>query len=312
MKFLSEDLWPSIRRLADEPGRKYVAVPYVSVEAAKRLRLKKGDVLVTRFDDENIKNGRVSPAEILKYLRREVEVHHWDSLHAKVYVSNRRAIVGSANVSASSEERLTEAGVVSTDRKFVATARRFVEGLRGQAVGPDWATQKLSLYRPPKGLPGRTGTSRRKRSGMWVVNVRLRDRTPEAERAAGKALKRAERTLKEPDKFSLDDVDYSVDWKVMPGDWVVQHVHDGRDKYFEAPARVSTVERYLSLRKAQHQVVVLESRKHSRTRKPKAVIAALRKSGVDYKVPKQFRQIKRDLVRRTLFSIWPNVSETAD
>ena len=83
-----------IRRIPDDPGRHYVAVPYLSGDATRRLNLQQGDILVTCFDDQNIKSGAVSPAEVLKYLRRGVEVHHCSDLHAKVYVSGRRAVVG--------------------------------------------------------------------------------------------------------------------------------------------------------------------------------------------------------------------------
>ena len=127
MRFHAEKLWSSIHRVPSDPGKHWVAVPYVSQGAAQRLPLRKGDVLITRFDDRTIRSGQTDPREILKYLHREVEVHHCAELHAKVYVSARRSVICSANLSGNSEVSLKEAGVVSTEAAII---REVASGIR--------------------------------------------------------------------------------------------------------------------------------------------------------------------------------------
>src|SRR5262245_39297241 len=50
LTFLSNDIWPRLRKLARSRGRAVVAVPFLGTGAANRLALRRGDVLVTKFD----------------------------------------------------------------------------------------------------------------------------------------------------------------------------------------------------------------------------------------------------------------------
>src|SRR6266567_7372820 len=106
-EFISARIWPRLRRLAKTRRRRgYVAVPFLGTGAAKRLPLKRGDVLITKFDLATVRAGQVNPSEVVAFIKRGVEVHSVANLHAKVYVFGRVAFVGSANVSASSEDSL--------------------------------------------------------------------------------------------------------------------------------------------------------------------------------------------------------------
>jgi hypothetical protein len=90
MKVVGIHTW-AIKRVARDKGQHWVAVPYVSPGAAKRLPLKRGDVLITRFDDATIMAGQTDPTEIARYIRKGVKVHNEPWLHAKVYVAPKRA-----------------------------------------------------------------------------------------------------------------------------------------------------------------------------------------------------------------------------
>jgi hypothetical protein len=96
--------------------------------------LRRGDVLVTKFDAASIRSGLVNPREIVTFIKRGVEVHSVSNLHAKVYVFGRIAVVGSANVSASSELQLVEGACEIHVSSVVSQCRGFVLSLRGEIV----------------------------------------------------------------------------------------------------------------------------------------------------------------------------------
>ena len=304
----TDRLWMSIKRVARDHGRHWVAVPYVSQGAARRLPLRKGDVLITRFDDRTIASGQTDPREILKYLRSEVEVHNCVNLHAKVYVSDIRAVVGSANLSRNSEEWLREAGTESSEPKYLSTAKAFVESLRGEVIGVDFAKKKISLYRPPKG-EGRGKQNNPNGATLWVVNVEVeKELSREDSVAAEAARKKATFRLQDKKRFALENIRYSTDWQVKEGDYVVQNVVDGRMHYLEAPARANTVHRYRRGTRVQ-LMVVIEERKRLRTRTRRQLQRWMRGSGVTLRLPRKFRKVRNTAARRALFRLWPGVEE---
>jgi hypothetical protein len=133
--FISDEIWPRLRRLAKTKRRRaFVAVPFLGSGAAKRLPLRDRDILVTKFDAASVRADLVNPSEVVNFIKRGVEVHSVTNLHAKVYVFGRRAVVGSANVSSTSEHHLVEAACEFSDRKMVAMCREFVLALRGEIV----------------------------------------------------------------------------------------------------------------------------------------------------------------------------------
>src|SRR5262249_21814683 len=133
----TRDVWRRISALArtKRRGPAFVAVSYLGAGAADRLPLRTGDTLVTRFDDLAFKSGLVDPKEVVEYITRGVEVHAVANLHAKVFVLRDRALIGSTNVSDHSADRLIEAICETDSYRVVASAKRFVNSLRGDVIG---------------------------------------------------------------------------------------------------------------------------------------------------------------------------------
>lgn len=75
-------------------------MPFIGSGAAKRLPLRRGDVLITKFDETAVRTGHVNHKEIATWIKRGVEVHSVANLHAKVYVFGQTPFVGFANASA--------------------------------------------------------------------------------------------------------------------------------------------------------------------------------------------------------------------
>jgi hypothetical protein len=311
MKFVAMHTWAAIRRVARDKGQHWVAAPYISPGASKRLPLRRGDVLITRFDDAAIKAGQTDPTEIARYIRNGVEVHNEPWLHAKVYVSRKRAVICSANVSSNSEEGLMEAGLEVTNRRVIADARRFVQELRGSIIGLAFARSKIKLFRSggqarramalPKAPPGHS---------LWIVGLRTGDSTDEESAASHLSKIKAISRMKDKEAFRLDEFTFFPKWPAKVGDYVVQVVTDGRRSYIEAPAQITVIDRFAN-KYGDSLSVVVEMRKRVRTRSLAQLDAAVRPH-TSRRFPRveRFRKVRNDALRKAIMREWPKVTET--
>jgi hypothetical protein len=311
MNFVGLHTWTAIKRVARDKGGHWVAVPYVSPGAAKRLPLKRGDVLITRFDDATIMAGQTDPKEIVRYIRKGVEVHNEPWLHAKVYVSPKRAVICSANVSANSEDGLLEAGLEVANGKVVSDARRFVQELRGSIIGLAFARSKIKLFR--SGGQARRATALPKAPAghaLWIVHLKVTRHNEHEEAAARRAKTKAVSRMKDKEAFRLEDFTFFGKWPAQVGDYVVQTVRDGRRVHVEAPAQITVIEPFIDGRR--HSVaVVVEMRKHVRTRSLGQMDAAVRPD-TSKRYPRVYsiRKVRNDALRRSIIRQWPKVAET--
>lgn len=123
-ELLSSGLWPRIRKLGKEAKIKSAAVAYVTDD--RYLKFGKGDVLVTDASDEAIKAGQTSAQLLQGAFKRKATIVSIPGLHAKVYVFDNVAVIGSANLSKESERR-TEAALVTDQPTTVSSARSLIE-----------------------------------------------------------------------------------------------------------------------------------------------------------------------------------------
>lgn len=272
VKLLTATVWRQLTELARRRNRlpAAVAVPYLGGGATKRLPLRRGDILVTRFDDSAFAGGLVDPKEVVKYLRRGVEVHAVANLHAKVFVLGDTAVVGSTNVSTQSADQLIEAACESGEVRFVASAARFVRSMLGDVVGLEFARGKIPLYRPPRhpgrGVRGRKGP-RPQQSAMVAVMLSLIDYDESDTDAEQRGTEDARRRLQDPAHFAVEDFRWtsSVPPALKPGARVLRCTHIGKRKtVVEAPARVLSVRRYRSPSGTRRAMVFVEARKWAR------------------------------------------------
>jgi hypothetical protein len=267
-KLLTKTAWTRLGELARRKRRPpaEVAVPYLGRGAAKRLRLRKGDVLVTRFDDVAFKCGLVDPREVVRYLRRGVEVHAASNLHAKVFVFGNTAIVGSTNVSTHSAERLIEAACESRDSRFVASSAQFVRSLRGELIGLEFAKSKVPLYKPPT-VPARTVGRRRGRqpvqSPLIAVGLVRMPYDADDARAARSGAKAARARIKNRSQFRVADFKWSRTLGPLRKDVrIIQTIREGENRFVvEPPARILSIHKYKGRRAIQAIVFVEEPTK---------------------------------------------------
>ncbi|MFF2110635.1 phospholipase D family protein [Rhodococcus koreensis] len=120
--------WPHITRAIRTRGARYAAIGYLGPGAPALLPLRAGDVLVVNASKAAIRAHATSPAALAYYVNRGVRVLSSPTLHAKVIVTNTRAVIGSANASENST-LADDAVVITDDPEIVASVRKFIDGL---------------------------------------------------------------------------------------------------------------------------------------------------------------------------------------
>jgi phosphatidylserine/phosphatidylglycerophosphate/cardiolipin synthase-like enzyme len=233
--------WLRIHELADG-AKAHVAVPYLGKNAAALLPIAQGSVLVTRFTPDAVKSAQIDPREIVKFIERGVSVFNHDTLHAKVYVFAKRAIIGSANVSRHSES-LQEACIETTDVTAVKEARSFVKSLVSDLITPEYAKSLYDLY--PKdgerffGVPtGKASPKPQARSKVWVVPVINEEWSPEAQKADRAGSIQAKAELKDASRGKLSKLHWASKVPFEPNDWAIWRHARGSGFEFEPPCRI--------------------------------------------------------------------------
>src|SRR6266851_4416584 len=312
--FLSERVWSRIRELMKRrKGVRLVAVPFLGPHAAKQLPLRPGDVLITRFDDGTIKAGLVDPREVVKYIRRRVEVHAVANLHAKVFVIDSHAIVGSTNVSRLSESRLIEAACETSDARIVADCRRFIKGLRGEVVELEFAKSKVGLYKPPVFGGPHGGTKKRAvHSTLGAVMLRFVDLDPQDEKNETRGRIAAEEKLWNRSAFRVESFRWSGNPPVSlrRGSRVLRCIEQrNRSVLVDAPARVLLIRKYKSRRGTPRAFVFVEVSKRLKERSLKEVISRVPAARALRKLA-SYRQVHDLDLAVALTRLWPTVSES--
>ncbi len=152
--------WPHITRAIRTRGPRYAAVPYLGHLAPELLPLRSGDLLIVNASTAAIRAHATSPAVLAHYLSKGVRILSSSTLHAKVIVTNQRAVIGSPNASENSTFT-DEAVIISDDRQVVADSRAFINNIDETTavdqIFVDNAAREWAIGRavPIPGLTGR-------------------------------------------------------------------------------------------------------------------------------------------------------------
>jgi hypothetical protein len=120
--------WPHITRAIRTRGARYAAIGYLGQDAPELLPLRAGDLLVVNASKAAIRAHATSPAALTYYVERGVRVLSSPTLHAKVIVTNRWAVIGSANASENST-LADDAVIITDDPDIIASVRTFIDSL---------------------------------------------------------------------------------------------------------------------------------------------------------------------------------------
>lgn len=284
-KFISgeQNVWSSIKTLFGNGRRGYVAVAYIGQGASRRLKLKRGSILVTNASEAAVRGGQTSPSELLKFYKRGVQVFSQENLHAKVFVAGKVAIVGSANISNFSENILNEAVLITTETHAVKKARAFVDNLSLVApLGPALLHKLKSLYRPPK--VGAVHFNRQKKNGLWLVSLTSQDWDEKETQASNKGRPIARKRLANSSRFRIEEFCWS-------GKRVISKLKDRQElaqvvKGKDRKKRLHPIGRILHIQKFRTRygaaaIVFVET---SNSQRPKLLIQCRKKLGSSFQI----------------------------
>ncbi|MER6591210.1 phospholipase D-like domain-containing protein [Micromonospora purpureochromogenes] len=171
IRLIADDTWHGLESYLGQATRKRAAIAYVGSAAADLLGLVSGDLIIIDGSDAALGAGLVDPAVIGAWLAAGVEVRSLWGLHAKVmHLQGRRTrvVIGSANASAHSRDRLREAAVVTDDEGLCAQVIEQLDVWQADSdrIDAAWLTHARQVYRPPViASPPRAS---RRLSRLWV------------------------------------------------------------------------------------------------------------------------------------------------
>lgn len=236
--FIDSGFWGEVtKKVASSPGACTVAVAYFSKGSSQRLPLKKGSRLVVDASLPQVRSGQTCPAELLKLVKRGVEVYSMPQLHAKVFVIRNVAYVGSNNASANSEHRLQEAAIRTTHARVVSDARNFVIDLCKYRQTPEQLRELSKFYQPPKG-GGRNSDSDKASAQLPRVRiVRLKpvELSDEDELMQEKGERVAEKSRRFSDGYEVDSFRLTGKVALAVGEVVVQVLNEGDGRVMVSP-----------------------------------------------------------------------------
>jgi hypothetical protein len=176
---VGEGVWPAIRHALRGRRAPIAAVAYVT---ASDLPLKPGSILVCDAEEQTVRQGKTNPRVLGPMLKDGVRVFSMPGLHAKMLAGQDAAVVGSANLSNSSAERLIEAVAILPGSRHASAVRRQIELLISEAreLDPVEVKRLIGIYRPPP--PSSSSPTRR--STLWRVATWREDWTDEEVAAA--------------------------------------------------------------------------------------------------------------------------------
>ena len=121
-QFLTGDIWNEVNKLVRKRQTKIACIAYVT---STNLQLTTGDTLVCNASTFAIKFGETSAKILDTYFKRGVKIYSNQNLHSKLLLTNSFLVIGSANLSTSSAERLTESSVVTNNDILLSQAKAF-------------------------------------------------------------------------------------------------------------------------------------------------------------------------------------------
>lgn len=180
----------------------------------------------------NLRMGGTNPNEIIELQRRGVKTKHRDDLHAKVYIFDDSAIIGSSNASSNGlafqeGEGVSwrEANIFITDRRIVSEMKAWFADINNSAspvlskdlkiAGDAWSKRRSRNPIRARNLYEAASTNPKTLEGHQIyISITSEEASGDAEKAVEKHRKTA----------SFDDasrISYYENWRNIPEDIVI-------------------------------------------------------------------------------------------
>ena len=130
-QFLTGDIWKEVNKLLAQRQKKIACIAYVTSD---KLELSKGDTLICDASTFSIKFGETSAKTLEAYFKRGIKVYSNQQLHSKILLTDTFLVIGSANLSKSSAERLTESSIITDSDVLISQAKAFCHNLTEEST----------------------------------------------------------------------------------------------------------------------------------------------------------------------------------
>jgi hypothetical protein len=274
-------VWTRLTQLAKH-NKAFCAVPYFGTGGSNLLPLKRGSVLVVKFDRAAMRAGQTNPHDIIRLIENGVKVHACGNLHAKVFSFGTTSIVGSTNVSNFSSDKLIEACAEIRSPTFAKNCKAFVESLCGDLVELDYAEEMKKFYVPPKitvsSSPQKNTQRAPQHSNLWLVSL-MSVSWSEKDYAQEKAgLAKAEQNLDKDETSTIERFRWSggrLGEELSRGERVLMSTKlDNGKVLLSPPGRVLNIKKYRVGGK-RRAIIYLAIPANKRRRNQKSFLSAL-------------------------------------
>jgi hypothetical protein len=175
LRILSHGLWAELKTASLRAPQRKAAVAYVTKDL---VGFRRGDVLVTDASEGAIRSGETDAKLLLRLHRKGVRIYRCPRLHAKVLLLGDVAVIGSGNLSVSSEKALVEAAVLTDHKPAVSGVASLITQLVHQSERLDTPTletlTKIKVV-PKGGAPAFSASPKPKISPLgsrtWLIGV---------------------------------------------------------------------------------------------------------------------------------------------
>jgi len=242
-ELLTRNIWPQLTKASQHSSKRCtVAVAYFGKGANRLLPLAKGSRLVVDASERSVACGNTCPTELMKLVKRGVDVYSVPNLHAKVFVLGRAAYIGSANVSSHSASQLLEAVMRTSEPNMVRAARTFVEHHCLHQLTPKVLERLSKLYHPPRIPGGKPSRHRRAITSehpslprLFLAHLHLEDWSEQDQALHDEAMDVAKKHRKHPRSFELDSFRQTGKCFYRRGDVIVQVTDEGKSGILVTP-----------------------------------------------------------------------------
>ena len=250
---INDDIWDAIPKIIKTSKHTDVVVAYLGTDGSKLIPLKKGDRLVVDMSIATVKSGGTNPHEIERLIKRGVQVFTRRNLHAKIIVTDKEILTGSANVSKNSRDTLEEAAILTDDRVALQRAKKFIDQICTEPVLPEYLKECIKSYKPPRisGIETKGMSRRAKHTKLRIVSLIDYANFPEDEvELYEKSERKAEKLINDKKQSVLEGFRWSGRPQMADepekGDWFIQCVkHSDKSISVYPPAQLILLDHYV-------------------------------------------------------------------
>lgn len=232
-KVFTTSTWSKMLQYLPQKSPKLAAVAYVSKGCP--ISFGRDDLLICDASEPTIKNGNTDPRTLMRLWKDGAKIYSCDSLHCKMLICDKYAIIGSSNLSKSSEDALLEASLITDNSRIRAQIVGLIHNLKSVSKELDEKSiaKLINLPVSPRPRPPKPRRPQVEEPGQshWAARVSPIDVAKEEEPFVESGKQEARR-FAESEESDIDWIKFTGKSEFRrtgkPGDIVLVFFRDGR------------------------------------------------------------------------------------